>query len=249
MESPGSPDGPIKQSLSEAVRLAQAALEPLVGPKRLKAVLAFDTLRGYLTRLDARHWELLDAARHLTAENPRLPLLQLYLVDKTEAFHQQVYAALAALALVYSHFSARGVARQVPIRSVRKFLGFLQDRGDVPSAAIELLERSIDYRARFVDHPQQHALCDWTTYKTPKGVAVVYFVPKFKTATAAEILEEGERVKEAADLGAFLDPWDPNFELPVGCESFYVSPNTAQTVQAVVDCVSGGLRSCATHAP
>ena len=114
--------------------------------------------------------------------------------------------------MLLTYVTSQDVVRQMPIRSTEKFLRWLLKKMDASqfSEEIGLLQNSLDFRNKFVDHPQQHALHDWMTMTHPSGAgAIIYYI---KNGT--EVYYRGS-----------LDPFHPDFKPPVNYKSFYVSPD------------------------
>lgn len=237
----------------EISRLARSLASHLEEGKLPRAGLAFRTFSEYFDRLDARRAEV-DVAEHWlrpgnwenseSSGGPSLHDLQLHLVDKTEAFHEHVYATLSALVMLLNHVAPASFRKQMPISSISKFLAYLRERsiGSVVHEHLTQLERSVLFRNRFVMHPQQHVLHDWSTHSTGSLTAIIYFVPAYGD-TEEEIrrrLEQRESEREG-DL-VLDDPYHPNFELSISHESFYVSPHVARTHTALRQVVLNTLR-------
>lgn len=213
----------------------------VTGQKRTDFGLTLHRLKEALFRVDRRYREYRIAHEQMRpAEDGKLiggrpsDELQLALVDKIEAFHQQVYATGSALVLTVNHRPVRTFKTDHPIDSIRRFLQFAREKSydSTLSDALQWLERSEDFRAKFVDHPQQHLLHDWITYSHIGESYVIYFVR-----------QPGELVN--VYMVPPLDPIDPRFRPPVNYQSFYVSPNPSRTIAAVGTVVSTllGLRS------
>jgi hypothetical protein len=168
-------------------------------------------------------------------EGPSLAELQLRLVDKVEAFHQHVYATLAVLALVLNHLRT-GSDQSYPIGSISAFLQALKERKFRYQAQhldrVVVLERSIDFRSKYVDHPEKHQLHDWMTYGYRGKSHIIFFMPK--GAEVAWLGPEGDTVN--------LDPFSPRFRPPVNCgDDFYVAPDVDIVFEAVQTIVAAAL--------
>jgi hypothetical protein len=102
----------------------------------------------------------------------------------------------------------------MPISNIKHFLEFLIQKPEIDlKEEIKLLEKSRDFRARFIDHIQQHILHDWETgsrmLDDGRNVCtVIYFIKK-----GPEVYFRG-----------VFDPYAPDFEPSSNYESFYVSP-------------------------
>src|SRR5689334_18548500 len=113
---------------------------------------------------------------------PELPERQLRFVDKMEAFHQHIYATLAVLALVLNQRRAKDGEQAYPVGSISRFLAALKERDfrykDRFLDHVSVLERSADFRSKYVDHPERHQLHDWMTYRPDRYTYVIYFIRK-----------------------------------------------------------------------
>lgn len=194
--------------------------------KKNKAILALRHFTEHMDMLKNRLNEVL--ALETIIENiadddiqaGKLHKAQLFLVDKVEAFHQQVYVVISALIAIHNHIGIKGIKQQHPIDSVTKFLEFAR-QNSYKSALhdqLTLLQKSVDYRAKFVDHPQQHIMHDWMTYNFEGQNWVIYFLPKSNNVYPIYPFH----------------PSDPRFKPPVDCGSdFYVAPHPHLTYGAI----------------
>lgn len=191
-------------------------LQPYSDTKREQVGLALNHLDEALQKLNMRLDEVIYAERLLAnKENSPASLedLQLKFVDKVEQFHRQMYSALSVLILVLNQTGIHGEKPNHPINSVDRFLDYLLGKNESLSISIDYLKKSISFRAKFVDHPQQHKLHDWMTYLSDGRYYIIYFIP-------------------TADRNVYLrvgNPLDVEFEPPVSCSDFYVSPHFAET--------------------
>jgi hypothetical protein len=213
-------------------------LSPLEGDQRSRKGEALRRLRENLIRLKWRYDECRSASALPTApptpnySGPNLDELQLRFVDKVEAFHQHIYATLAVLALVLNHSRTKESTQTYPVGSISKFLMALKDRNfrykDRYLVQVGILERSADFRSKYIDHPERHQLHDWMTYKYVDRVHVIYFIKRSQTVSW---------------LGGNPDPSSPDFRPPVGCgDDFYVSPDTERTYDAMQRVAIAALR-------
>jgi len=224
--------GPFVRLAQDLVPGAQARVEKYSGLKRFDAAQATHRFREYLHRLDGRLWDLAYADKALTVdgedgEPDYLHRAQLTFVDRVEAFHQHVYAAMSSLILCASHILSPSETSQLPIRSVSRFLD--RHGSGVFSHASSGLKASLAFRNRFIDHPQQHALHDWMTFKSPSGTVVVYFIPQYSHLDSDPTRPTAYYAIRAIDN---LDPFSDDFRPPVDCTSFYVSPAYRHTTEA-----------------
>jgi hypothetical protein len=199
------------------------------GEERNRVADALRRLRDNLVRLEWRYQECRSASTlpYQPAApgytGPSVNTLQLRFVDKVEAFHQHVYATLAVLALVLNHLGKRATKQPYPVGSISKFLSALRERDfrykERYLGHVAVLEKSADFRSKYVDHPERHQLHDWMTYRFMDTAYVIYFI------------KHGHVVRWA---GASPDPLSPDFRPPVDCgEDFYVSPNIELTCEAM----------------
>jgi hypothetical protein len=162
---------------------------------------------------------------------PPLKEVQLRFVDKIEAFHQHIYATLAVLALVVNHLRDEREKQLYPVGSISKFLAALKERKfrykDRLLDQVAILEKSSDFRSKYIDHPDQHQLHNWMTHFYLNKYHVVYF------------LTGGD----PADIHAGdPDPDSPDFHPPIGgLLGFYVSPDLDRTYDAMQRVVMAAL--------
>lgn len=157
----------------------------------------------------------------------KLHFLQLDLVNKVEAFHQQVYSTISVLILVLNFVGINNKRSNHPISSVSKFLDYLVKNvfSENPEILeqIEILKQSKDYRAKFVDHPQQHQLYEWSTYGYEDQVYIIYYK---------------QLGNEIYAIRGNPDPLSKDFIPPVNTDDFYVAPDKNRTFNAVEVIVS-----------
>jgi hypothetical protein len=183
--------------------------------KKLEATQRFNE---FLWRLDQRYQRLKSVESfiyHANITTLHVPMrdVQLEFVNCIEAYYQQLYASLSAFAMFLNHVASPSFKRGLPIGSVKGFLGFLRNKTgfDLDNQLTEL-ERARDFRAKFVDHTQQHALHNWMTFSYPTKVGpeciVIYYISR------------GPEVY----FRSHVNPYTPDFQPPVNYESFYISP-------------------------
>ena len=197
--------------------------------KRDEVALTLQRLRENIERSSFRYGEYLLIERNVSSEKSSIPLRtrQLKLVDKTEAFHQQIYSTISVLILVLNHIKIDGVKEDHPINSVKRFLQFLKEKPyryqSVLHDQVDTLLKSVDFRAKFVDHPQNHPVHDWMTYDYIKDTYLIYFI---------------KRGPEVYYMPGNPDPEAPDFLPPVNCgEDFFVSPNIHKVNSALMNLV------------
>lgn len=196
--------------------------------KRKEVGMTLHRLKEAIIKLDYRYFELISIVKtfdQLTNEEQGEPLhyLQIAFVDKVEAFHQQVYATISTTMLVINHIGYKGKRINHPIDSVKKFLEYIKGEifkyRSVLGDQIDILEKSRDFRAKFIDHPQQHQLHDWMTFRAEDGLYLIFFMRK------------GDEVYA---IDPTIHPFDPNFKPPVNCgEDYYIAPSEGKTLKAV----------------
>jgi len=213
-------------------------LAGLEGRERQRGGEVLRRLSENLTRLTWRldECKVVGAALPIAPDpsysGPPLTELQLRFVDKVEAFHQHVYATLAVLALALNHRKEPRAKQPYPIGSISKFLDALKERDfrykDRLLDQVTVLEKSADFRSKYVDHPEQHQLHDWMTMVYLGNYRVIYFIKRDDTV----VYRPGSS-----------DPDSPDFRPPLGgVEEFYVSPDLDRTYDAVQRVIMGALR-------
>ncbi len=186
-----------------------------VDQKKLEATQRFNE---FLWRLDQRYQQLKAVESFIydaDSAGRTVPMrdVQLEFVNRIEAYYQQLYASLSAFAMFVNHVAPHSFRRGLPIGGIEEFLRFLRTKTalNIDNELTEL-ERARDFRARFVDHTQQHALHNWMTFSYPTGVGqecvVIYYI------------SQGPEVF----FRPHTNPYAPDFRPPVNYESFYVSP-------------------------
>src|SRR5215208_5665424 len=111
-------------------------------------------------RLTFRHQEFISIATEIYRSNPSSGITantpfawqQLRLVDKIEAFHQQIYAVLSLLVLVMNRATSTEGQPRYSISSVKRFLEQLEEEFRYNSKvldAINILKRSVEFRGKF----------------------------------------------------------------------------------------------------
>ena len=207
----------------------ETLLKGLKGKRRDKVGLALHWLRENFIKLyyNYRDIEAVEKSLFKLPEEKmgeELHFLQILFVDRIEGFHQQVYATLSTLIAVLNHTGIKGIdSKDHPINSVKGFLEYLSKkfpyRGGLKDQ-ITILEKSRDYRSKFIDHLQQHILHEWMTFGYNGEYYVIYFRSK------------GD---EVYSIRGDIDPMSPDFRPPVNCgDDFYISPDKKKTYKALV---------------
>lgn len=231
-------DGPHTRKLRElspVIDLIKARWDDLLAcvteQRRPSLAMRFHRLQENAARLVYRLDDFREAERQLDAEGAQgrygegHHYLQIRLVDRIEAFHQQVYQTISNLVMVPTFVGPEVMKRNYPIDSVQKFLTFLKENEFRYSSKtleqIDILLRSVEFRARFVDHPQQHQLHDWMTHNNLGKTTAIYFQPDPSGVTAVLYMPDHR------------DPDDPNFRPAVDVgDNFYVAPSLQRTYDA-----------------
>lgn len=187
-----------------------------------KAHLAVNNFKESLIRLEIRLKELLKIEKEICffsqKKNKRgLDKVQMAYLDKIEAFHQHVYSTISSFINVLNLISNHSFKRNLPISGVQEFLEFIIKK-DIHPIVLELtdtIKKSTEFRAKFVDHPQQHKSHTWMTYAPNDVACIIYYIPGSAGPNHT--------------TNTPLDPYDPNFQCVMPYESFYVSPNNRET--------------------
>lgn len=200
----------------------------LAPERQVAAGNVYRALTEYHSRLHFRFLDLLAAEAEVAylptpPDGYTLQEAQMRFVDDFEAFHQHIYATLSSLAHLLTRLVPPG--RDVPTRSVKDFLVYLAKY--LPKSADEIarLEVSRDYRARYVDHPQQSPVRDWMTYRTPHAdeAYLIYFEHATERAPAPP------RPSQLSH-----DPRNPDFRPPVPASRWFVAPGVRETYAATL---------------
>lgn len=188
------------------------------GSTNEKKQTATHQLNEALYRLEYRYNELLEVEQKMFWYDDKAKgaeshvFLQLRFVDKVEAFTQQVYVVISSFIMFLNHVSSEELRKKLPIRSVDKFLFFIEK--EYPSLKEEILQlkRIQKFRVEAVDHIQQHTLHTWMTMSYPSNqgaeCVVIYYI------------KNGNEVY----VPKYTDPYSSDFRPPVNYKSFYVSP-------------------------
>jgi hypothetical protein len=162
------------------------------------------------------------------------------LVDKIEAFHQHVYATLAALAYCVQLRRASSEDKY-PIGSNSDFLKALAKRhqrfATVYLRDIEQLLGSTEYRSSWVDHLDRNPPYDWLTL-TPEVESVRSYIVFFRRRGPGDIEIRNDSLLQRS----LLSPFHPDFHPPFECESFKVAPDVDATYDALQRVVMAALR-------
>jgi hypothetical protein len=194
--------------------------------KRRKAILALRRVRDNMIRLQDRYIALLATEQGPPANSADW---QYEFVDKTEAFHQQVYSTISTLIHVLNYVGIRGVNAEHPSRSVQRFLDFLTrlpQFNDKFREDVYAVLKSVQFRAEYIDHPQGRPAYDWMTYNYLGTAYLIYYAPTSDALKAS-----------AFDIES-SDPTAPGFSPPIACDQFCVSPFPDRIFEGVIAVVS-----------
>ena len=175
----------IREAIEKGAQLAGELMSTFEGARLARASLAASLLWEYMVRADWRYHDLLLAGCKLSTaarnEDQLIRKRQLQFVDRTEAFHRQIYGTLSVLMLFLSHSAPHRVASHLPISSVQKFLGYLHEQPGLMrySGNFDQLLSSVKFRASFLDHPQQSKLHHWMTMGMPAETVIIHYVPSY----------------------------------------------------------------------
>lgn len=199
-----------------------------------KKVLAMQSFFEMSERLDYRYSGLKQiefvVSRASYLQNVPVHRIQLEYVNRLESYFQHLYATISALIMLVNTLGDHGLRQSLPIGSIKKFLKHLgQDNNLDVSEEVLLLEQARDFRAKFVDHIQQHKLCNWITYGVPaegsdeRFSVVIYYIPK------------GDSSSEQIIGGDPTNPYSDDFAFGIANDGFFVSPPYHQCHVALFD--------------
>jgi hypothetical protein len=205
---------------------------------------ALRRLTENLRHLDGRYQDLKRASSEVQkwvpgddTSHPLLDDLQHQLIDRIEAFHQQVYSTLSTLTLVLQRMRDPRTP-MYPTDSMTKLLRRLKtDLSASPQCIddISRLDESVTFRSKYVDHPASNPLYDWYTHGH-KGETFLIF---FKHPAPGSPLPEPPAPGEPNPF--LLHPRDPHFRPVVGCAEFMVAPDEDATYAAIQRVVSAAI--------
>lgn len=219
---------PANRYLSENEHLIIGAAEE---DRRESFAFALQQFSEAFTRLSFRNVDYHDASQRIAASvrrqaaSPRKPeeghFLQLKVVDRLEAFHQQAYACLSLLVAVLNEATSTRPPRW-NISTNSGFLDQLRNAWRYQSQAlkaVDSLDHSVSFRSKFVDHPQQNKSHNWLTSGYGDRQYVVYY------------RAVGNEVRLAP---GHPDPLHPAYRPPVSCgDDFFVAPHPADTFETL----------------
>ena len=205
--------------------------------------MALSTFQEYLHRLDLRYLSVQRSEGRCSVSEPgNMLALQLDLIDKTEAFHQSVYSTLSAFLLLLTHVLDQKTVDRMPVRSIKKALDFLEREleSETCATSVAQLRKSIEFRTKSIDHPQQHALRNWMTIKSGAETAVLYFVPDYSISRVGNEIRVREMVAERFVAGSSTSPWQAEF-LPEDSDQFLLAPHVESTHLALKSLVDNAV--------
>lgn len=205
-------------------------MELLIGnlpiEKQIKAYQIADRLIDNLQRLHVRYSELIEITENIDNEvlivdekSKDTTFLQLLLIDKIEGFHQHVYSLISSFILVLVYLAPKDWKNHLPINSVEKFLEFLSTKINETefSKSLNELNKSRIFRAKYIDHIQQHIIQNWMTYNFKNEAYIIYYI------------EKSNKV-----FNIVSDPKSDIFIPPIDFETFYISPSCEETLKSII---------------
>lgn len=219
----------IREVIENASNFASSLMSSFEGDRLNRVSLSASLLWEYIIKTDWRYHDLLLAVKEFNVASKKddrsARTRQLQYVDRTEAYHRQIYGTLSVLLLFLSHAAPRRIVSQLPISSVQKFLKFLHKQPKLVSCSehFDQLLSSVKYRASFLDHPQQSKLHHWMTIGLPTETVIIHYIP-----TYVEPIKNDGEISAATEI-QYLNPRAPNFKPIIACSSFAVSPEIKKT--------------------
>lgn len=222
----------VQSDIERITHICQRLVNSRPAELQSKSALSARSFIESLNRLVKRYGELLAAEEKkllateesMKREGVVLEDLQFHFVDKTEAFHQQMYASLSNLVLALNNLRPhKKLLIDIPIGSIERFLAYIDKvygLKEVLPGVIDSLNSSRDFRSRFVDHPQQHGAHNWYMYSYGTGICIVYYLPD-------EDLDQ-----EVIYVPTMGYPYVDNFQPIFKTKSCYVSPNHHSTFKS-----------------
>jgi len=148
--------------------------------KKNKAETALMRFYEFYDRLVSRYaevrrieWEMyyLDQLR----EKRTMKEIQSDFVNKTESFHQQIYASVSALIKLLSHVAPENFIKRMPSARATNFLSFVEKEIPTCKEDVKKIQQSLDYRADYIDHTNQKKLHNWYTYSNVDGKSYIIY--------------------------------------------------------------------------
>ena len=113
--------------------------------------MSYQRFNEYLLRLENRYNDLANfEIRSFQSNSKNLHDTQLIFLDKTESFHQHVYATISSFISLLTNLNNQ--KSSYPISSVTKFLRYMFDNSydSVLKDQISILQKSTDFRSKFM---------------------------------------------------------------------------------------------------
>lgn len=164
------------------------------------------------------HWE------HLREKRPMRDI-QFDFVNRTESFHQGLYASISALIKLVSHIAERDFLRGMPVASNSDFLDWLSRKAELHDIQqeIEILKVSSGtYRSRFIDHTNQQPVHDWVSYSLFDGKAYLLYT----------IGQGNGEFTQMERIEPFPIPWPIPMRTPFPAEEFFVPPHHERVIRS-----------------
>lgn len=180
----------------------------------------FETLARQIVRYNQLESVILELNQSPNLPRP-LHEIQFDFMDYTENFHAHTYMTISALCLLLQRILQKNITAQMPTKEMRSFLTWLTDNtnSSVLKSHLAELEKSREFRAKIVIHPQNHVLHDWMTYNNfTHDPVMIYFDRK------------GDEVFARASV---TDPYSPDFDPPVNYKTFYIPPDFRKIQKAI----------------
>ncbi|MFA7178759.1 MAG: hypothetical protein WC075_02435 [Dehalococcoidales bacterium] len=140
-------------------------------------ILSIQRFNEVLLRLQIRKDEVTNSEKKLCKWEEReesLEELQTIFINKTESFHQQIYAIISTFSMLLNYVTSNDFKKGMPIKSNKKFLIFLSNKYKKLENDIRTLELSRSFGTKF-DHIQQNPLFDWLTESLEERCTIVFF--------------------------------------------------------------------------
>lgn len=110
-------------------------------------------------------------------QKENLKELQSNFINKTEAFHQQIYATLSTFVNLLMKISPKHFKNSMPRWSIQKFLSYSVQFEPKLSNSVKLLLKSGEIRNKCIDHPQQQSgSFEWQTFTNINKTYGIYFI-------------------------------------------------------------------------
>lgn len=192
--------------------------------QKSKSTLSSRRLTEHILRVNIRYDDTMHAAKVMEEiynpeSNGNSHISQINLVDKIEAFHQQIYSALSAFVLMLNHYAPIQWKRDMPIKSIDRFLTFIHGKYNNQEFldSLNYLNQSREFRAKFVDHMQQHIVHDWATVNANEVPMIVYYILAENEVDAVSCKMPGSE-----------------YEFPIMCKQYYWSPPIPEVYKSFI---------------